>query len=142
MSGRAPASILFICNRNSVRSPMAHALAQAAAGAGAEIVSVGLEPGELDPFSVATMAEIGLDISGYRPTALAEIGGRRFDLVVALTAEARTHAEAALAPGGRLLFWPTDDPTPVEGNRDQRLAAWRTVRDALARRIGAELGGG
>lgn len=132
---------LFICNRNSARSPMAHALALAAAGEGAEIVSVGLEPGELDPFSVAAMAEIGLDISGHRPRALAEIGGRRFDIVVALTAEARDHAAAALAPGGRLLFWPTDDPTLAEGSREQRLAAWRAVRDSLARRIATELRG-
>lgn len=136
------ASILFICNRNSVRSPIAHALAQAQAGAGVEIVSVGLEPGELDPFSVAVMAEIGVDISGHHPAALASIGERRFDIVVALTRQAREHAAAALAPGGRILCWPTDDPTLIEGNREQQLAAFRAVRDSLARHIRDELGSG
>lgn len=117
---------------------MAHALAAARAGNAACIDSVGLEAGTLDPFSVAVMAEIGIDISGHVPRESDALGDARFDLIIALTPAARTRArDIAAASGAAVAFWPIADPTLGEGSREQRLAAYRAVRDDLAVRIAA-----
>ncbi|GAB4122405.1 MAG: low molecular weight phosphatase family protein [Rhodothalassiaceae bacterium] len=128
--------ILFLCSRNAVRSPMAHALALRHFAHRRPVTSAGLEPGELDPFAVAVMAEIGLDISGHRPHGLREIATGSQGTLVALSEEAKEAADRLEMPSGLVrLFWPISDPAREEGNREQRMAAYRTVRDELDRRI-------
>ncbi len=136
--GEAPVRLLFVCDRNSVRSPMAHGLAAAQYGTRLAVESVGLAAGTLDPFSVAAMAEIGIDIADHVPRDLASLGERAFDHVIALTpaADARARELFAGRPA-RLDYWPVADPTRGEGSREQRLAAYRAVRDDLAARIAA-----
>ncbi len=136
----APVRLLFVCDRNSVRSPMAHGLAAARCGARLAIESVGLAAGTLDPFSVAAMAEIGIDIADHVPRDLAALGDRAFDLVIALTPAAHACARTLFEDSpARLDYWPVPDPALGDGNREQRLAAYRAVRDDLAARIAALL---
>ena len=131
-----PGTVLFACTYNATRSPMAEALLRYFHGLTVQVRSVGVFKGELDPFSVVVMDEIGIDISGHRPTTFDELEDATFDLVVALSPEAQHHAVELTRDAARdAAFWKTLDPTLVEGSRDMRLDAYRMVRDQLKRRI-------
>jgi protein-tyrosine-phosphatase len=134
-----PQAVLFACGLNSVRSPMAAALLRQMRGAPLYAASAGVRAAELDPFAVAAMEEIGIDIAGHRPITfeeLEDLEGLNFDLIITLSPEAH---HKALALTHRLAadveYWPTADPADVEGNRAQRLDAYRAVRDQLSARI-------
>jgi protein-tyrosine phosphatase len=131
-----PRTILFACTYNATRSPMAEALLRYFHGLTVRTRSVGVFKGELDPFSVAVMEEIGIDISRHRPATFEELEDARFDLVVALSPEAHHHAVEMTRDAAReAVFWNTLDPTLAEGSRETRLDAYRDVRDQLKRRI-------
>lgn len=131
-----PGAVLFACSRNAVRSPMAAAILRHLAGRRIYVDSAGVRAGENDPFAIAVMEEIGIDLSGHRPTALADLPDASFDLIVTLSPEAHHKAlELAGASAIDVEYWPTPDPSMASGNRDQILAAYRGVRDGLFRRI-------
>jgi protein-tyrosine-phosphatase len=134
-----PQAVLFACGLNAVRSQMAEAMLRHMHGTNLYAASAGVRAGELDPFAVAVMAEIGIDISGYRPKSfedLEDLEGLNFDLIVTLAPEAH-HTAVALTHrlAAEVEYWPTHDPSTVEGNRAQRLDAYRAVRDGLMERI-------
>src|SRR5882672_5297589 len=138
LAGR-PQAVLFACGLNSVRSPMAAALLRQMRGASLYVASAGVRAVELDPFAVAAMEEIGIDIAAHRPITfeeLEDLEGLNFDLIVTLSPEAH-HKALALTHrlAAEVEYWPTADPADVEGNRAQRLDAYRAVRDQLAERI-------
>ena len=132
-------AVLFACGLNSVRSPMAAALFRHMFGRTTYVGSAGVRRGELDPFAVVVMDEIGLDIAKHRPMTFEELEdweGLNFDLIVTLTPEAHHKAiELTRRVAAEVEYWPTSDPTVQEGNREQRLDAYRAVRDQLLRRI-------
>lgn len=134
-----PLAVLFACGLNSVRSPMAAALFAQIFGRGIYVSSVGVRKGDLDPFAVAVMAEIGLDISRHKPVTFEEIDeweGLNFDLIITLAPEAHHRAlELTRTSGVDVEYWPMVDPSGVEGSREQRLDAYREVRDQLLARI-------
>jgi protein-tyrosine-phosphatase len=134
-----PQAVLFACGLNSVRSPMAAALFRHMFGRTTYVRSAGVRRGELDPFAVAAMDEIGLDIAKHRPMTFEELEdweGLNFDLIVTLAPEAHHKAiELTRTVAADVEYWPTPDPTIQEGNREQRLDAYREVRDQLMRRI-------
>ena len=134
-----PQAVLFACGLNSVRSPMAAALFRHMFGRTTYVGSAGVRRGELDPFAVAAMDEIGLDIAKHRPMTFEELEdweGLNFDLIVTLAPEAHHKAiELTRTVAADVEYWPTPDPTIQEGNREQRLDAYRQVRDQLMRRI-------
>jgi protein-tyrosine-phosphatase len=145
MSATRPRAVLFACQMNAVRSPMAAALMQQMFGSAFRVASVGVLPGDLDPFVVAVMDEIGIDISKHRPTdfeTYEDIEGLDFDLIVTLSPGAH-HKAMSLSHRvpATIEYWPTPDPTAAEGNREQRLDAYRTVRDQLMRQIRERFGG-
>ena len=118
---------------------MAAALMRQMSGEGIAVASAGVRKDSLDPFAVAAMAEIGIDIAGHEPITIEELEdleGIAFDLIVTLSPEAHhtaltlTHRIAAA-----IEYWPTADPAATEGNREQRLDAYRAVRDQLMARI-------
>jgi protein-tyrosine-phosphatase len=136
-----PLAVLFACGQNSLRSPMAASLFAQIFGRAIYVGSAGVRKGELDPFAVAVMAEIGLDISRHKPVTFEELDewqGLNFDLIVTLSPEAH-HRTLELARGTAVdvEYWPTADPSGVEGSREQRLDAYRQVRDQLLDRIRA-----
>jgi len=103
--------------------------------------SVGVRAEPVDPFAVAVMDEIGVDISRHRPKSFDDLEDTLFDVVVSLSPEAQHSAvEMTRTMAADLRFWHTFDPTAVEGNREIRLAAYREVRDSLQRRIEEEFG--
>jgi protein-tyrosine-phosphatase len=139
-----PNAVLFACQMNAVRSPIAAALLSQMFPA-IRVASVGVAPGDLDPFAVAVMEEVGLDVSKHRPTDFEEyedLEGLDFDLIVTLSPGAH-HKAISLSHRlpAKIEYWPTPDPSPTEGNREQRLDAYRAVRDQLTRQIRERFGG-
>ena len=136
-----PRAVLFACGQNSVRSPMAAALLRRMQGNAGSVASAGVRKGQLDTFAVAAMAEIGIDIAEHRPMTFEELEdweGLDFDLIVTLAPEAHHKAlELTHRLTAAVEYWPTADPTATEGNREQRLDAYRAVRDQLTARIHA-----
>ncbi len=135
----APLAVLFACGLNSVRSPIAAALFSQIFGRAIYVGSAGVRKGELDPFAVAVMAEIGLDISRHKPVTFEELEeweGLNFDLIVTLSPEAHHRAlELTRTSAVDVEYWPTPDPTGLDGSRTQRLDAYREVRDQLLAHI-------
>ncbi|OJX74831.1 MAG: low molecular weight phosphatase family protein [Magnetospirillum sp. 64-120] len=100
------------------------------------VASVGVKSEELDPFAVAVMDEIGIDISRHKPRTFDELEDDSFDVIVSLSPEAQHKAvDLTRTIACEVEFWPTFDPTLVEGSREARLEAYRQVRDELERRI-------
>jgi protein-tyrosine-phosphatase len=132
-----PDAVLFACNLNAVRSPMAAALLRQRLGRRVFVDSCGLRPGEeVDPFAAAVMAEVGLELGAHRPKGFEQLEDDSFDLVISLTPEAQHRAvELARGRAVEIAYWPTMDPTLEGGGREQRLEAYRAVRRELARRI-------
>ena len=133
-----PQAVLFACGLNSVRSPMAAGLFRHFFGR-TYVGSAGVRKGELDPFAVAAMEELGLDIAKHKPMTFEELEeweGLNFDLIVTLSPEAHHRAlELTRSIAADVEYWPTPDPTPTEGTREQRMDAYRAVRDQLQKRI-------
>ena len=83
-SSQQPQAVLFACGLNSVRSPMAAALLRQALGTSLYVGSAGVRKGELDPFAVAVMDELGIDIAAHRPITFEELEERRTELLARL----------------------------------------------------------
>ena len=137
--GKRPQAVLFACGHNTVRSPMAERMFKHLFGASTYVASAGVRKGELDPFAVAAMDEVGLDISKHRPMTIEELDdweGLNFDLIVTLSPEAHHKAlDLTRTLAADVAYWPTPDPSDTEGSREQRLDAYRAVRDMLLARI-------
>lgn len=133
-----PKAVLFACNMNAVRSPMAEAILRYLAGRQIYVKSAGVRAGEADPFAAAVMDEIGIDMSRHRPQAIADLYDSSFDLVVSLSPEAHHQAlEMTRTQAIDAEYWPTADPTAAMGSREQILDAYRAVRNSLFDRIKA-----
>lgn len=131
-----PGAVLFVCNLNTVRSPMASAIMRHLTGGKVYAKSAGVRVGEPDPFAVAVMDEIGIDMSAHEPVALAELHDTSFDLVVTLTPEAHHQAlELTRTMAVDVEYWPTPDPTLETGSREQVLEAYRICRTQIFDRI-------
>jgi len=132
-----PDSVLFVCTLNAVRSPMAKGLLRQLRP-GMLVKSAGLEPGAPDYLMVAVMAELGLDLSHHDPHRLDRFKPGEFSLVISLTPEAHHHAlEWTRHAKTPVEYWPIPDPVQTEGSRDQRLEAYRQVRDEIHKRLKA-----
>jgi protein-tyrosine-phosphatase len=139
-----PGSVLFACNLNRVRSPMAEGLMKLHFGDAVYADSCGLHargprdrrPAGADPFVVAVLDELGVDLSRHRPKNFEDLEDSSFDVVISLTPEA--HHRAGELARGRAIdveYWPIPDPTLVSGSREVMLQAYREVRDRLEQRI-------
>ncbi|WP_342449175.1 arsenate-mycothiol transferase ArsC [Aquabacter sp. L1I39] len=120
---------------------MAAALAKHLYGKSIYVGSAGVIAGEADPFVTAVMDELGLDVQRHRPKSvdeLEEYEGLGFDLAISLSPDAHHKAlELTRTNALDVEYWPTSDPTLETGNREQRLEAYRAVRDELDKRIRA-----
>ena len=131
-----PGSVLFCCTHNSIRSPMAEGLMKYLHGKRVFVDSVGVRASEIDGFVVAVMDEIGIDMSKHRPKTFDDLEDTSFDLIISLSPEAQHSAvEMTRTMACDVEFWPTMDPSVVEGSREERLEAYRDVRDKLMARI-------
>jgi protein-tyrosine-phosphatase len=134
-----PRSVLFACGLNSIRSPMAAHLFGHLIGPSVPARSAGVQTTELDPFAVAAMAEIGIDIAAHRPVTFEDLEDRDeldADLIVSLSPKAHHKAlELTHRLAAAVEYWPTADPSVIEGSREQRMHAYRELREQLSRRI-------
>lgn len=132
-------SVLFMCAYNAVRSPMAEAMAKHFFGKSVYVQSAGARKGEVDPFALEVLDEIGIDARKHKPKSLEELEeweGLNFDLIVTLSPEAHHKAlDLTRTVASDVEYWPTPDPTIVQGSREQVLEAYRAVRDGLMQRI-------
>jgi protein-tyrosine-phosphatase len=134
-----PGAVLFACNLNRVRSPMAAGLMKRLFGNRVYVDSCGLRVGEddmVDPFAIAVMDEIGVDLADHQCKTFENLDADSFGAVISLTPEAH-HRAVELARGRAvdIEYWPTLDPTLTLGARDTVLDAYRMVRGALEERI-------
>jgi arsenate reductase (thioredoxin) len=126
--------ILFVCTHNSARSQMAEGLLRAWGADRFEAYSAGTVATRLRPEAVVVMRELGVDIAAQQSKTLAGYLDRPWDLVVTVCDQARE--SCPVIPGAAAsLHWSIDDPSAVEGDEAQRLAAFRAARDELAGRI-------
>ena len=139
-----PKSVLFDCQLNSVRSPIASALFSQMFGKSIRAGSAGVQEGDLDPFAVVVMNEAGIDISRHKPMTFEQVEdleGLDYDLIITLSPGAHHRAlEVVRGTNTEVEYWPVPDATGVEGNREQRLEAYRAVRDQLLAKIRERFG--
>lgn len=133
----SPRSILFMCRMNSVRSPMAEAIARHHLPPSIFVASAGVRAGDRDPFVDAVLAEEGMGFKEHQPRTLDDLEDDYFDLIVTLAPEAHHAAlEFTRSMAIDVEYWPTPDPTAVTGTRDQIMNAYRDVRERLKVRMG------
>jgi protein-tyrosine-phosphatase len=131
-----PASVLFVCGENAVRSPMAEGILKKLRGDTLYVDSVGVREGAPHPITAIVMQEIGVDLSRHVPKRLADLLDTSFDLIITLTPEAHHQAlELTRTSAVEVEYWKLGDPSAVEGSRDVVLAAYRALRDDLYDRI-------
>ena len=136
-----PASLLFACSENSVRSPMAEALAKRLYGQASYIDSVGVRASEVDGFAAAALDELGIDVHRHHAKTFDDVDPSSFDLIVTLSPEAHHQAlEFTRGTAAEVEYWPVMDPSVVEGSREMRLDAYRSTRDQILARLKARFG--
>ena len=135
-AARRPTSVLFVCGKNAIRSPIAELLARKLLPSNMFIASAGVQRGERDPFVDAVLVEEGLSLDDRQPRGLEELADGYFDLIITLTPLAHhTVLEKMRGFSVDVEYWPTPDPTLVTGSREQIMNAYRDVRDRLKRQI-------
>lgn len=136
MNENLPGAILFICSENAIRSPMAEALYKQTFKDRSYVQSAGVRRGQPNPFMISVMAENNIDLSHHHPRTLSEIQDSLFDIIISLSPEAHHQAiELTRTMAVEVEYWPTMDPTLIEGNREQQLQAFRNCRNTLENRI-------
>jgi thioredoxin type arsenate reductase len=130
--------ILFLCVANSARSQMAEGIARSIAPQGITVWSAGSRPTSVRPEAIAALQEIGIDISGHRSKSVAEIPPSEVDTVITLCGEEECPVFLGKA---RRLHWGLPDPAAATGAEENRLSAFREIRDELKKRIEALLQG-
>jgi arsenate reductase len=126
--------VLFLCTGNSCRSQMAEGWLRHFAGTRAEVCSAGITPAGLNPVAVAVMQEAGIDISGQRSKHLDDFAKQDFVFLITVCDSAR---EACPTFPGALyqLHWSFEDPASATGSDEERLGAFRRVRDEIRDQI-------
>lgn len=128
--------VLILCTGNSARSQMAEGVLRHDAGDVYEVFSAGTKPTQVRPEAVAVMREVGIDISGHRSKSVDEFAGQNFDYVITVCDNAKESCPIFPAKTKR-IHWSIEDPAAVQGSEEERLAAFRLVRDELRARLQA-----
>ncbi|MGE7370755.1 low molecular weight phosphatase family protein [Neorhizobium sp. NPDC001467] len=127
-----PNAILFVCGMNAIRSPMAEVIAKHLLPHDIYIQSGGVRAGDADPFVDVVLEELGLELRRHTPRTMEDLEDDFFDLIITLAPEAHHAAlELTRSSSVEVIYWPTPDPTVETGSREQRLEAYRAVRDRL-----------
>lgn len=126
--------VLFLCTHNSARSQMAEGLLRKIGGDRFEAFSAGTEKTRVHPLAIEAMHESGIDISGQSSKTLDAFPGEHFDYVI--TVCDRANESCPIFPGDtERIHWSFDDPSAATGTDEQRLRAFRTIRDAIQQRL-------
>ena len=142
MTQPLPQSVLFCCDHNAVRSPMAEGMMKKFYGTGTYVQSVGVTNDmEIDGFSIAVCAELGVELSRHRSRSFDEMEEwgedlSSFDLVVALSpASQRRALELTRYYHLEVEYWPILDPTGLGESREAKLESYRAARDQIIARL-------
>lgn len=127
--------VLFLCTGNSCRSQMAQGLVNHFLGGRWDAFSAGTEPaGYVHPLAMTAMEELGIDISDQRSKSVDELRGMAFDVVITVCDQAAENCPLWLGSGNvRHMGFP--DPARASGGEEERLTAFRRVRDGLRHEI-------
>jgi arsenate reductase len=126
--------VLILCTGNSARSQMAEGLLRHMGGTQFEVFSAGTKPVGVNPLAIEAMREVGIDISKQRSKSVGEFAGQEFATVITVCDNAAE--ECPIFPGApQRTHWSLPDPAAVSGTREEKLRAFRKVRDELERRI-------
>ncbi|MDC1383759.1 low molecular weight phosphatase family protein [Candidatus Puniceispirillum sp.] len=129
-------AILFACNINAVRSAMAEAMIKTAFPGEIFVDSCGVLPGIPDGFAIAVMDEIGIDMATHQPKSFADLDSEFYDVIISFSPEAH---QAALGLTKNMdcetIYWPVDNLADLTGSRDERLRAYRHVRDDIQSKL-------
>lgn len=132
-------TVLFVCTHNSSRSQMAEGLLRARYGDRYEVHSAGTQPGGVNPFAVAVMDEIGVDISDHTSDSVEAFDDTPIDVVVTVCDDAAENCPYIPARK-KNLHQGFEDPSAVKGTDEETRAAFRRIRDELADWIEATFG--
>ena len=142
MSREMPGSVLFCCDHNAVRSPMAEGIMKKLYGTGTYVQSAGVTSDmEIDGFSIAVCQELDVELSRHRSRSFDEMENwgddlGSFDLVIALSpASQRRALELTRFYSLEVEYWPILDPTGLGETRDAKLDSYRQARDQIKDRL-------
>lgn len=126
--------VLVLCTGNSARSQMAEGILRRLGDGKIEVHSAGTHPSRVNPLAIEAMKEIGIDISSHRSKSVDEFAQQHFDVVITVCDRAKESCPIFLGAPEK-IHWSYDDPAAVEGSHDEKLAAFRRVRDDLRLRL-------
>lgn len=133
--------VLFLCSANSCRSQIAEALLRTMSKGSIEVYSCGLDIKPLDPMAVEVMDEIGIDISSQRSKDITEyLGKMHFDYIIVVCDKAIESCPHIWPGGGERLYWPFKDPSAFRGTAEEKLDAYRAVREEIRKKLSSWLG--
>ena len=142
MTEPLPQSVLFCCDHNAVRSPMAEGIMKKFYGTGTYVQSAGVKSDlEIDGFSIAVCQELGVELSRHRSRSFDQMEDwgddlGSFDLIIALSpASQRKALELTRYHSLDVEYWPILDPTGLGETREAKLASYRNARDQIVQRL-------
>ena len=129
-------SVLFACNINAVRSAMAEAIVKSRFPGRIFADSCGVAPGQPDGFAIAAMEEMGIDLSAHQPKGFDDLDCEFYDVIVSFSPEAHEQAKQITRKiDCEALYWPVDNLAGLQGSREERLRAYRAVRDDIVAKL-------
>jgi arsenate reductase len=126
--------VLLLCTGNSARSQMGEGLLRHLAGNSWEVESAGTKPAGLNPLAAAAMKEIGIDISAQRSKSVREFDGKRFDFVITVC-DSAAESCPVFPNAPTHIHWSLPDPATTQGTHEEKLAAFRAVRERLSQHL-------
>jgi len=129
-------AVLFLCTGNSARSQLGEALLRHRAGDQFRVYSAGTEPKGVNPFTIRVLQECGISTEGLRSKHIdAVLGWTSVNYLIAVCSDADRNCPVLPLKQGRRLSWPFEDPATVQGTDEEKLAAFRKVRDQMDAKI-------
>ena len=128
---------MFVCIHNSARSQMAEAFLKQCGGDRFEVMSAGIEPGNLNPYVVEVMKEVGIDISGNKTKDIFEFikKGTLPAYVITVCDEASAERCPIFPGNAQKLHWSFPDPSALLGSSEEKLQATRKIRDDIKAKV-------
>lgn len=127
--------VLFLCIGNSARSQMAEAFLKKYAGDQFEVHSAGLEPEEINPYTIKVLEEIGIDTNQQYAKPLSKyLGNTHFSYLITVCSKAEERCP--IFPGmGQRIHWPFENPAAFEGTDEEKTEKFREIRDQIEEKI-------
>jgi arsenate reductase len=121
--------VLFICTHNSARSQMAEGLLNHLHGNRYSAFSAGTDKSKVNPYAIAAMKKIGIDISHQRSKSMEEFRDQVFDIVVTVCDGARE--TCPFFPGRKVMHKSFRDPSKTQGSVTHIMNIFEKVRDEI-----------